>query len=532
MANHLYGIHDFSTEWASIIRDRSKTGWTVISEEIGDDPNDQSGQHYTDTVRFGVVPIARLNYSHHGQGTIPLPDRYDVFAQRCANFVANSQGCTHFIIGNEPNLAGERVNNIPILPHQYMDCYRSCRNMIKQRGIQNKILTAAVAPYNVDTGSWMEYWSRMLESLHPEETDGFTLHFYSRGSDPSSISGNDKMNAPYQQYFNGFRAYRDSLNAVPISLRNLPVYATETDQLVAWEDRNTGWVKAAYQEIDDWNRQPGTQKISCLVLYRWENFDPWGIKGKNGVIQDFSEAVDRDYQSPTITAREQEKIFMPQIESPKKGIVTAELLNVRDKPGVSGSTIVSSRSRNNLVDILEQRDLSGTLWYRIGENQWVTSSWIEVEGESPLEDSWSRSLAFTLRWEGGWSDNPADPGGATMKGITISTYRAWQKQRGKSEPTKEELRNIPDSEVEKIYHDWYWIPSKAYQMPWPMCLAQFDLAVNGGVARAEQAFSATGLDFWDYMIWRRDWYRRLSDFNVFGKGWINRCEDLILTAYR
>jgi glycosyl hydrolase family 108 len=534
MANHLYAIHDFSDSWASIVKNKNRTGWTVISEEIGDDPDNHSGQNYSGLVNFNITPIVRLNYSHHGQGTIP--NRYNEFAQRCANFVSASQGCTLWQIGNEPNLFGERVNNIPVLPHLYMDCYQKCRNAIKQRGTQHKVLIAPVAPYNVDTGPWMEYWAKMLETLDsPEETDGFTLHFYSRGSDPSSVFSNDKMDPPYQRYSNGFRAYRDFLNAIPMPFRHLPVFGTETDQIVAWEDRNTGWVKAAYQEIDDWNKQSWTQKILCLALYRWENFDQWGINGKNGVVQDFSEAIDRDYPSPVISTKEQDKIFMPKLvidyTSPK-GIVRAQLLNVRDAPGVSGTTIIGSRSIDDQVDILEERTVGSTIWYRIGDSQWVIAEWVKKTGENKLEDNWSRCLAFILKWEGGWADDPQDVGGATMKGITIGTYTKWRKERGEPEPTKDDLRNIPDSVVEAIYHDWYWIPSKAYQMPWPMCLAVVDLAVNGGVGRAEEAFNATGLDFWDYMLWRRDWYRSLSQFPIFGKAWINRCEDLVLTAYQ
>src|ERR1700730_5482268 len=34
-------------------------------------------------------------------------------------------------------------------------------------------------------------------------------------------------------------------------------------------------------------------------------------------------------------------------------------------------------------------------------------------------------LAFTLRKEGGYVDDPADPGGATNMGITLATYRQW-----------------------------------------------------------------------------------------------------------
>ena len=42
-----------------------------------------------------------------------------------------------------------------------------------------------------------------------------------------------------------------------------------------------------------------------------------------------------------------------------------------------------------------------------------------------MDDNFDTCLAFTLKEEGGYSDNPADPGGATNMGITLATYRQW-----------------------------------------------------------------------------------------------------------
>lgn len=301
--NHLYGIHDLSADWAGIIRDAGMTGWGVQSEGIGDNPTDRSGGNYAWLAAFGVTPIVRLNYSHHGEGTIPLPDRYDEFAERCANFVTASSGCTRWIIGNEPNLAGERCQGVPITPRQYADCFKRCRNLIKQRGLQHFVYPAAVAPYNVDTGWCMDYWREMLAALAVNQSgdpgaDGLNIHTYSRGGDPNSIYSNDRMDAPYNAYYNGFRAYRDFLNLVPAAMRGLPVYITETDQYVRWADTNSGWVRNAYEEIDTWNQVEGNQKIFCLALYRWENHDQWVIQDKQGVIDDFRAAVARGYLAP------------------------------------------------------------------------------------------------------------------------------------------------------------------------------------------------------------------------------------------
>lgn len=135
-------------------------------------------------------------------------------------------------------------------------------------------------------------------------------------------------------------------------------------------------------------------------------------------------------------------------------------------------------------------------------------------------------MEFLDKWEGGWSDNPRDPGGATMRGITLATYTAWQRAHGKPTPTKEDLRNISDKDRAAIYEEWYYKASGADKLPYPLCLAHFDLAVNGGVGRANQALANAGGSFEAYNNWRRAWYRRLPDFDTFGNGWLNRVNDL------
>ena len=37
-----------------------------------------------------------------------------------------------------------------------------------------------------------------------------------------------------------------------------------------------------------------------------------------------------------------------------------------------------------------------------------------------MKDSFHRALQQTLHHEGGWSDHPRDPGGATMKGVNLN----------------------------------------------------------------------------------------------------------------
>lgn len=43
-----------------------------------------------------------------------------------------------------------------------------------------------------------------------------------------------------------------------------------------------------------------------------------------------------------------------------------------------------------------------------------------------MRDNFAACLAETLSHEGGWADDPRDAGGATMKGVTLATYRRWK----------------------------------------------------------------------------------------------------------
>lgn len=63
----------------------------------------------------------------------------------------------------------------------------------------------------------------------------------------------------------------------------------------------------------------------------------------------------------------------------RRGVVTADRLNVRARPGVSASNPpIDSLVRNTEVAIYEEARVSDGLWYRIGVNRWVHSTWIRL----------------------------------------------------------------------------------------------------------------------------------------------------------
>lgn len=79
-------------------------------------------------------------------------------------------------------------------------------------------------------------------------------------------------------------------------------------------------------------------------------------------------------------------------------------------------------------------------------------------------------IPFIRSWEGGWSDDPKDSGGATMCGITMATFTAWRTGIGLPRPTKDDLRHISDAEWRDIFLYRYWRPLRADEF-WSQAVA-------------------------------------------------------------
>jgi lysozyme family protein len=161
----------------------------------------------------------------------------------------------------------------------------------------------------------------------------------------------------------------------------------------------------------------------------------------------------------------------------------------------------------------------------------------------------ARALPHVLKHEGLWSDHPKDPGGATMKGITLATFRTYRPGA-----TKEELRNISDAMVAKIYREGYWNAVKADDLPSGVNYCVFDFGVNSGPRRAIMALQRALNVADDGAIGpitlaaarkadpeqlvsricsdRLAFMRRLSTWPTFGKGWQRRVEGVEREAIR
>ncbi len=95
--------------------------------------------------------------------------------------------------------------------------------------------------------------------------------------------------------------------------------------------------------------------------------------------------------------------------------------------------------------------------------------------------SFDEALKRVLVHEGGYADHPADPGGATMRGVTQRVYDGWRRRRGV--PVRS-VRLIEPGEVEAIYRLQYWDAVRADDLPAGLDYGVFDAAVHSGPGQA------------------------------------------------
>jgi lysozyme family protein len=65
-------------------------------------------------------------------------------------------------------------------------------------------------------------------------------------------------------------------------------------------------------------------------------------------------------------------------------------------------------------------------------------------------------LPTLLRFEGGFVDDPTDPGGETNKGVTMATFRQCSHDLLGIDPTSENLKSLTDAQAGIIYRALYW----------------------------------------------------------------------------
>jgi len=146
-----------------------------------------------------------------------------------------------------------------------------------------------------------------------------------------------------------------------------------------------------------------------------------------------------------------------------------------------------------------------------------------------------KAFELVIGAEGGYSNDKRDPGGETMYGISKRQYPDL------------DIKNLSLQHAKEIYYRDYWTPIEACRLNERLAIYYFDCAVNQGVPTAKKLMqkhcrvapdgiigNATRLammalkpdDDNKFMCLREDRYRKTANFDIYGKGWLNRLEHL------
>ena len=159
-----------------------------------------------------------------------------------------------------------------------------------------------------------------------------------------------------------------------------------------------------------------------------------------------------------------------------------------------------------------------------------------------MQGNFKECLDLVLKSEGGFVNNPADPGGMTNLGVT---KRVWQEYTG-HEADEKEMRSLTPEKVAPLYEQKYWRPCYGEVLPRGLDFVVFSMGVNAGPGRSVKLLqqsigcvpdgiigprtrglisdSNTATLIAKFSEARREYYRALKTFPVFGKGWLARTD--------
>ena len=165
-----------------------------------------------------------------------------------------------------------------------------------------------------------------------------------------------------------------------------------------------------------------------------------------------------------------------------------------------------------------------------------------------MQSNWQKSFELMLKSEGGYVNNPADPGGMTNLGVTKATWENWIGR----ESNEAEMRALTPEKVEPLYKKKFFDAVRGDELPVGLDYLMFDFAVNAGAGRAIKTLqTAVGVTpdggfgpmtmaavqavdpnelIERFSQAKEDFYRSLTTFATFGKGWLNRVADVKVKA--
>jgi len=132
-----------------------------------------------------------------------------------------------------------------------------------------------------------------------------------------------------------------------------------------------------------------------------------------------------------------------------------------------------------------------------------------------MKKDFEKALKFVLKWEGGYSNDPNDPGGETKYGISKRSY------------PHEDIKNMTLERAKEIYYQNYWLKAGCDGLTFPFNIVVFDTAVNMGRSRAIKFIDPYN-DWRDYLLKRLYTYSKFKLAKLYFRGWSNRVLDLYM----
>lgn len=130
-----------------------------------------------------------------------------------------------------------------------------------------------------------------------------------------------------------------------------------------------------------------------------------------------------------------------------------------------------------------------------------------------MRENFDKIISYVLTFEGGYVNDPDDPGGETNLGISKKAF------------PDEDIKNLTVARAKELYHAKYWNAVHGDDLPAGMDACVVDFAVNAGVTRA-LAMLQEAKDPDDYLFRRIQYYLDISKKNPTLKkflwGWITR----------
>jgi lysozyme family protein len=160
-----------------------------------------------------------------------------------------------------------------------------------------------------------------------------------------------------------------------------------------------------------------------------------------------------------------------------------------------------------------------------------------------MKNNFEQCMRWLLEHEGGYIWHAEDPGGETNFGVTRAVYEQYAGRQ----VMDGEMEGLTHDDVYPIYKENYWDRLRADDLASGVDFCTFDWGVNSGTSRAAKALQRIAgveqdggigpmtlqavseiepAEIIEQMHHMRDgFYRDLSTFDTFGRGWIRRNDE-------